>query len=432
MREKQKRKICIIGGGLSGLTAAYYLAEAGFKVVVLEKEKMLGGLASGIKFSGWDWYLEKTVHHIFSNDKDIITLAKESKFKDIFFSSPVTGSLYTKNGKPQFYALDTPIDFLNFPLLSFPEKARSAAVLLFLKISPFFRFYEQEESLVFLEKWMGKNAVEVLWQPLFRKKFGKYAGKVLSSFFWARIKKRTKSLGYVKGGFQSFIDFLANKVKDKGGVVMTNKRVKRAEKSKSGFKVFVEGEGGDYFEKVVFAVQLPIFLSLAKKILPEKYIEEKSKIDYLHAVSLVLETDVPLVKNLYWVNVASDEFPFMGIFQHTNFVNKKHYGGKHIGYVGWYCAESDDIWKEKEENLLNYLAPYFKRIGFGGKILRSRLFKAAFTQPIFDRTFVKYKPEIKTPVKGLYFAGFELSYPYDRGTNYAVKVGKDTATLVLG
>lgn len=38
---KKEAEICIIGGGLTGLTCAYYLAKLGKKVVVLEKDKIM-------------------------------------------------------------------------------------------------------------------------------------------------------------------------------------------------------------------------------------------------------------------------------------------------------------------------------------------------------------------------------------------------------
>ena len=41
--------IAIIGGGLTGLTAAYELLKYGHQVTVFEKEKTLGGLAGGFK-----------------------------------------------------------------------------------------------------------------------------------------------------------------------------------------------------------------------------------------------------------------------------------------------------------------------------------------------------------------------------------------------
>lgn len=49
LEEKKNKKVAIIGGGPSGITAAAYLARRGFDVSIYEKHKELGGLlAHGI------------------------------------------------------------------------------------------------------------------------------------------------------------------------------------------------------------------------------------------------------------------------------------------------------------------------------------------------------------------------------------------------
>ena len=60
--------VVILGGGLSGLAAAYELARAGKKVIVLEKWNDVGGLARTIKVGKFSfdtgphrWYT-KTIH----------------------------------------------------------------------------------------------------------------------------------------------------------------------------------------------------------------------------------------------------------------------------------------------------------------------------------------------------------------------------------
>lgn len=42
-------KIAIIGGGIGALTTAFCLSKKNQKVFLFEKEKRLGGLASGLK-----------------------------------------------------------------------------------------------------------------------------------------------------------------------------------------------------------------------------------------------------------------------------------------------------------------------------------------------------------------------------------------------
>lgn len=48
----EKVDAIVVGGGLSGLTAALYLSDSNLRVLVLEKEQVLGGLASGATENG--------------------------------------------------------------------------------------------------------------------------------------------------------------------------------------------------------------------------------------------------------------------------------------------------------------------------------------------------------------------------------------------
>ena len=48
------RRVAVIGGGISGLGAAYELAKAGVNVVLYEKEDHLGGHANIVNVDGLD------------------------------------------------------------------------------------------------------------------------------------------------------------------------------------------------------------------------------------------------------------------------------------------------------------------------------------------------------------------------------------------
>ncbi|HLW22414.1 MAG TPA: FAD-dependent oxidoreductase, partial [Sphaerochaetaceae bacterium] len=50
---KQTYDVCIVGAGLSGLTAAAYLSRAGYSVVLLEKQGHPGGLVNSFSVSGY-------------------------------------------------------------------------------------------------------------------------------------------------------------------------------------------------------------------------------------------------------------------------------------------------------------------------------------------------------------------------------------------
>ena len=177
-------RIAILGGGFTGLTAAYYLAKKNHQITIFEKEKALGGLAAGFKQKNWDWYLERTYHHLFANDYNILNFAKEIEFDKIFFKAPETASLYS-NPKFNFqiFPLDTPIDFLKFPYLNIIDKFRAGIVITFLKLSPFLHLYEKQAAEEFLKKNHGRKSLEYLMATALSGKIRRLCGKYFGFFY---------------------------------------------------------------------------------------------------------------------------------------------------------------------------------------------------------------------------------------------------------
>lgn len=428
-------KIAVLGGGFAGLTASYYAAKKGYDVTLFEKELVLGGLARGFKKEGWDWSLEFAVHHLFTNDYDILSLAKETGYEGIYFSTPTTASLYKDGKNYRIIPVDNPQDFLKFPLLSLPVKIRAAAVLAFLKASPFLKLYEQYSAESFLKKIMGQQAWEVLFAELFRKKFGKYAGNILASFIWARIKKRTRKLGYIKGGFANFILHLENICTKEGVRVEKGSKIDNIVSNGGTFSLHLSGrEAPMMFDQVISTLPTPVLSGITHGLFPATYAKKLKKIAYEHAISLVFELKKPYLKQIYWLNDCVKESPIMGVFEHTNFAAKKHYGGSHLVYVGNYVDDQDPRLKMSHEELVSYYSKHLKALNpaFMPKkdIIQAFSFKGGYAQPIFDKEFLTNKPDFRTPVKGFYIANLDMTYPYDRGTNYAVALGKKVVDLL--
>jgi 15-cis-phytoene desaturase len=59
----QRKKVAIIGGGLSGLACAKYLSDAGHEPTVYEARRVLGGKVSAWQDADGDWI--ETGLHIF-------------------------------------------------------------------------------------------------------------------------------------------------------------------------------------------------------------------------------------------------------------------------------------------------------------------------------------------------------------------------------
>jgi len=432
-------KIAILGGGITGLTAAYYLAKKNHQITLFEKEKILGGLAAGFKTNNWDWYLERAYHHLFANDYDILNFVKEIGFNKIFFKAPETASLFSDTIMKQsnnltILPLDTPIDFLKFPYLNIVDKLRAGIVISFLKLSPFLSIYEKQTSQEFLKKTMGEKVWNILWQQLFRGKYGDYAGNIMASFIWARIKKRTKNLGYIEGGFQTLINYIEKQLKGLKVEMFKGTEVEEIKKQKNKFVLtYVKRPSQidkESFDMIISTLPTPVLTKVSQTILPKNYLDRLSRIRYLHALTLILETERPILDKTYWLNISTPKIPIMGIVQHTNFIDKKNYNNKHIAYLGWYLKREDKLMNMGKDELVKFVKPYLKILNSQFSILNSFLFKAPFAQPIFDKNFVKNKPDFVTPVKNFFIANLDMTYPYDRGTNYAVKLGKQVAELI--
>ena len=421
-------RIAILGGGFAGLSAAYYLAKKGHQVTILEREKLLGGLAVGFKEPHWQWPLERAYHHLFDTDSYILNLAKDSGFEDIFFRSPETASLYKIGTDYRTFPVDTPQDFFKLPFLNLLEKIRAASILALLKFGPMLAIYEQYSAKEFFSKTMGEKAWNVLFEQPMRKKFGKYADNILASFIWARVKVRGKALGYVKGGFQTFVQHLEKRVKGLGVRVKTEYEIETIEKSGEEFVINKK----EKFDVVISTLPIPIMNRVAGKLFSDTYLSGFKKLKYLNAVVLIIENKQPLLSKTYWLSICVPEMPLMFVGQHTNFIDKKYYGNNHLLYAAKYVDFEDELWKMNEKEMIKYVTPQLKIINPHFKMSKSKvyIFKAPYAQPVFDKDFLKNKPDFATPVKNFYIANLDMTYPNDRGTNYAIKLGMNVSELI--
>ena len=76
-----KRRVAVIGGGLSGLAAAKYLVDAGLQPVVYEARAVLGGKVSAWQDKDGDW-IETGLHIFFGAYPNMMSLFKELKIQD--------------------------------------------------------------------------------------------------------------------------------------------------------------------------------------------------------------------------------------------------------------------------------------------------------------------------------------------------------------
>jgi protoporphyrinogen oxidase len=186
------------------------------------------------------------------------------------------------------------------------------------------------------------------------------------------------------------------------------------------------------YDVVISTLPTSVIGFVTADLFPASYLKQLKSLEYLFAANLILETKQPLLDSTYWLSICVPKMPMMVAVQHTNFMNKENYANNHILYIGNYIEKDSVILKMDLQESIKYFLPHLSRINPAFKVNSDKayLFKAPFAQPIFDKNFIKNKPDFETPVKNFYMANLDMTYPYDRGTNFAVKLGKDVAAML--
>jgi protoporphyrinogen oxidase len=433
----KNENIAIIGAGLTGLTAAYRLSKKGHKVTVLEKSQDIGGLMGGFEINGTS--LEKAYHHIFKTDTDIIDLVKELRIEDKLEWHESSIGLYYEG---KLYPFVTPLELLRFGGLDLISKIRMGVVALYLQKTNNWKKFVEIPAAEWMEKYCGKNAYKVIWEPLLKGKFHEYYDKVSMAWLWARIHTRGNSkekgevkekLGYFKDGFRVISDALEFEIKKNGGRILTNINTDSIRETKNGkVKLTIDGQAKE-FDKVIAAVPSHVLGKLIDSKKHEKYITKLNSIDYLGALVVIFSTPQSLSK-YYWHNINDLESPFLALIQHTNLINKANYKNENVYYLGTYLPQTHKYFGAPEKEIYKDFFTYLKKIfpKFDEKKITSKfVFKLGNAQHVVDTSYFQKIPEYKTPIKNLYLANFSQIFPEDRGTNFAVREGNKISKLVL-
>lgn len=409
-------KIAVAGGGFSGVSCALSLLESGVEVKLFEENKSLGGLAGGFNPGSWKWDLEFFYHHVFTSDKEIISLAKKVGWP-VRVMSPVTTSFLGG----QEIQLDSPLSVLRFSKMSLWGRLRMGMGLAILKFIPDGLFLEKYRVVDMLPRLIGQEGYRMIWGKLLKAKFGPFSDQVNMAWFWTRVAKRTSHLGYFEGGFQKLAEKTGEKIESLGGKIVLGEKIK--EIKQIGGKWMVDDEE---FDGVVITTPAPVTEEITKEV-------TFPQINYLWGQTLILETNHRLI-NGYWMNVLENGWPFLVTVEHTNMIDKKNYNESRLIYLGNYLPEGSKQLTTNKEELLKMYLPFLKKINknFRKKwIKNSYLFRKPFSQPVFPVNYSRQIPKIKTSTPGLYVANMSMVYPFDRGTNYAVKMGEQVAKQIL-
>ncbi|MED7950207.1 NAD(P)/FAD-dependent oxidoreductase [Streptomyces sp. BE20] len=432
--------VVIVGGGFTGLAAALELASKGFGVRVLEAESEAGGLAASFDVGGRA--LERFYHHWFSSDTDILGLCEELGIADAVEPHLTRTGMYYAN---TIFKLSKPVDILRFSPLAFTDRIRLG--LLALRAGRVRNWRELEHRTA--EEWLislgGRRVYEVVWRPLLEGKFGPYAGQIGATWMWTKLHlrggSRTKSgsetLYYLRGGSKTLVTALVERLTELGVDLRTDSAARALHIDERGLSA-VEAGGRLHPARQVLVTTAP---EQAARLLDGPHAAHPAvpalnrqlrQVRYLANVCLVLENNRRL-SDTYWLNVNDPAFPYVGVIEHTNMDDPARYGGRHVVYLSKYLPADADLYLMSDHQVFEYSLPYLRQMfpGFDRSWVHAyHVWRAEYAQPVVTPGYTRTMPPLRTEVPGLYLAGMAQVFPEDRGTNYAVRGGRQAARLM--
>jgi oxygen-dependent protoporphyrinogen oxidase len=273
-------RVCVVGGGISGLSAAYRLQQAGADVTLLEGQERVGGLLGTERFAGF--VVETGADSILTEKPWAMQLAEELGLQEhiIKTSHRERGAYIVHDGKlervPEGFSLMAPTDLVPMALSPIVSKRGKLRMLGDLVLP---RGGSADESLEsFVVRRLGRETFERLAQPMVGGIYGADPKKLslaatMPRFIELEAKHRSiirglitrkksaaeKSAGNASGarygmfaafdgGMQTLIDALANKL---GERIQMRALVTAVERDKHGWSVEVRGTWQPYDALIV-------------------------------------------------------------------------------------------------------------------------------------------------------------------------------------
>jgi protoporphyrinogen oxidase len=420
--KKTRKKIFILGGGLSGLVAADKLKK-NFDVIILEGAPFLGGLASSFKLNGEE--IPRFNHHIVRSNKTTLKylekykLLGKSKWQRIKMALGYKGKLHNINN---------PFGLLKFGYLTLWGKFRFG---LFGLYAIFFLNPDKIHDNKDLDSWMdiyaGQEVKEKIWKELYgRNKFNTNLKKISAKQFAHRLfeKEGYDQFIYPEKGLQGMINGLE---KDLKTTVKVYKSTKILEVDYKNNKIRFENNKKDYIENfdiVINTIPIPELLKRSKG-LPEEYKKNLSRLKYVPVVGLAFGTEKYLDKNMYWINLLKERVHV--IYQHSLLTDR--YKSK-VTWCVRYGGSEEDIGKSDEEIKKVYLET-IKKYAPNMKVKWCLVFREKYAEPIYDKDYPNYCPKYDSPLKSLYHAGIQVTFPKIRNMNVALESGEKVAEIIM-
>lgn len=347
-------EVGIVGGGVLGMTLAARLRQQGHRVTLLEAAPKPGGLAAADEIGGYTW--DRFYHVTLLSDQHLRRLLTELGLQErLRWGQTYTG--FYGNGR--LHSLSTSVEFLRFPLLNLPDKARLAATIVRASRIRDPQPLEAIPCLDWLTRWSGRRVTERIWLPLLRSKLGDNAEQASAAFIWAIIARmyaarrsglKREMFGYVEGGYQAVLGRFAEWLDELGVEVRCGARAASISEAGSTARIVLADGTVREFDQVIVTVPAGRIPGLC----PQLSGAERARLErvvYQGVVCPSLLLRRPLGR-YYVTNLVDPGLPFTGVIEMTTLVDRSNFGGNALVYLPHYLTQSDSRWRASDDEFV--------------------------------------------------------------------------------
>lgn len=426
------KKILIIGGGLSGLSAAIYLIQKGYHVEILEASPKLGGRTYSFTLDDKQTTIDNGQHILmgcYTHTLDYID--KINSMDKFYFQESLKINYVAEKGKTyklsvpgKFYPLNLLYAFINFKLLTSSERISILKFFLGLRTGRVKAGNEQSVEELLRSHGQSESVIKKFWDNVVISAMNTSIELASAELFIEMIKiiffsgKDSSNIIIPNTGLSEALIYPAeNFIKNKGGKIVTSERVIKIEfENGKASKVLTSKREIIDFDYLISAITSDQLL----KIIPDNIIEKLNipSLQYSSILSVNLWLSKKLLKEKFY-GIVGGKFHWL--------FNK----GEYISLVK---SVADDLIFSNKNDLIEIAISELKKyftILTDTEIIDSKIIKERKATMISDVNSIKKRKKMNHNFNNLFIAGDWTNTGLPGTIESSVKSGRMISDMIL-
>jgi len=393
----------ILGAGLAGLSAGWALSRAGADIIVLDKDKQVGGLARTVEDQGFRFDLGG--HRFFTDNERVEHLVREVLDGEIL--EVVRSSKILLQGRYFDYPLNVQNALLGFgPVTAARIILEYAAERLKDRVS--------KADSISLEDWVvrhfGRTLFSIFFKDYSEKVWGIGCDRIAREWIEQRIQnlslgravrevltrsggKAARTLArrflYPPLGIGKLGEGLKAEI-EKINPIVTDARVMRLHHRGARIEKVTAQFGGDAREfrgrDVISSIPLTALVRLLSPKAPDAVLDAAGRLRYRDLVVVAVMIDRERVTDETWIYFPGKEIPFGRIHEPTNWSADMAPAGKTLLVAERFCFRGDETWTARDEDIAESTTACLAGLGLIDKdeVIRHTVIRVPNAYPLFE------------------------------------------------